>query len=214
MHQASKIICRNLERSISAKQQLLNDTKMQQEFARAVDLILQSYQNGGRLYLAGNGGSAADAQHLAAEFVCRLSKDRASIPAEALTTDSSILTAIGNDYGYDVVFSRQLEGKLTPNDVFLGITTSGNSPNIVKAVEVCRDKEIPSIIFTGHGGGEVRSLCDVCIIAPGELTSQIQEVHLVLEHTLCECVEAALFNFKLDLSTSDATQSLSLKRAA
>lgn len=214
MHQASKIICRNLERSISAKQQLLNDTKMQQEFARAVDLILQSYQNGGRLYLAGNGGSAADAQHLAAEFVCRLSKDRASIPAEALTTDSSILTAIGNDYGYDVVFSRQLEGKLTPNDVFLGITTSGNSPNIVKAVEVCRDKEIPSIIFTGHGGGEVRSLCDVCIIAPGELTSQIQEVHLVLEHTLCECVEAALFNFKLDLSTSDTTQSLSLKRAA
>lgn len=206
MHQASKIICRNLERSIAAKKQLLENTKVQQEFAKAVDLILQSYQQGGRLYLAGNGGSAADAQHLAAEFVCRLGKDRASLPAEALTTDSSIITAIGNDYGYDVVFSRQLEGKLTANDVFLGITTSGNSPNIVKAVEACREKNVPSIIFTGNDGGEVRRLCDVCVIAPGQLTSQIQEVHLVLEHTLCECVEAALFNFDLDWGTSDRDQ--------
>ncbi|WP_339729738.1 SIS domain-containing protein [uncultured Gimesia sp.] len=214
MHQARKIICRNLKRSIAAKKQLLEDTEIQQEFSNAVDLILQSYQSGGRLYLAGNGGSAADAQHLAAEFVCRLSKDRASIPAEALTTDSSILTAIGNDYGFDVVFSRQLEGKLTENDVFLGITTSGNSPNIVKAVQACKEKNVPSIIFTGHGGGEVRSLCDVCVIAPGELTSQIQEVHLVLEHTLCECVEAALFNFKLDLDSSDPDQTSYLKRVA
>jgi len=203
MHQASQIICRNLERSISAKQQLLENAAIQKEFSKAVDLVLQSYQQGGRLYLAGNGGSAADAQHLAAEFVCRLGRDRASLPAEALTTDSSIITAIGNDYGYDVVFSRQLEGKLTEKDIFLGITTSGNSPNIVKAVQTCRDKAIPSIVFTGHGGGEVRSLCDVCVIAPGELTSQIQEVHLVLEHTLCECVEAALFGFRLDGLSSD-----------
>ncbi|WP_299463107.1 SIS domain-containing protein [uncultured Gimesia sp.] len=214
MYQASKIFCRNLERSITAKKQMLEDTAMQQEFAKAVDLVLQSYQDGGRLYLAGNGGSAADAQHLAAEFVCRLGKDRASLAAEALTTDSSILTAIGNDYGFDVVFSRQLEGKLTEYDVFLGITTSGNSPNIVKAVQTCREKKVPSIVFTGHGGGVIRSLCDVCVIAPGELTSQIQELHLVLEHTLCECVEAALFNFKLDLSPGYEDQTGSLRRAA
>lgn len=214
MHQASEIFCRNLERSISAKKQMLKDSAMQQEFSKAVDLVLQSYQSGGRLYLAGNGGSAADAQHLAAEFVCRLGKDRDSLAAEALTTDSSILTAIGNDYGYDVVFSRQLEGKLTENDVFLGITTSGNSPNILKAVQTCQEKNVPSIVFTGHGGGAVRSLCDVCVIACGELTSQIQEVHLVLEHTLCECVEAALFNFKLDLDSSPQDQAGYLRRAA
>jgi len=197
MHTAIRIICRNLERSIEAKKRLLENPDLQQEFSKAVDLVLDSYQAGGRLYIAGNGGSAADAQHLAAEFVCRLSKDRASLPAEALTTDSSILTAIGNDYGYDVVFSRQIEGKLTEHDVFLGITTSGNSPNIVKALQACREMKIPSIVFTGNDGGEVRNWCDVCVMAPGEYTSQVQEVHLVLEHTLCECVEAELFGFEL-----------------
>lgn len=197
MSQAARIICRNLERSIEAKNELLQNTETQAEFARAVDLVLNSYQQGGRLYVAGNGGSAADAQHLAAEFVSRLARDRAPLPAEALTTDSSIITAIGNDYGYDQIFSRQIAGKLTANDVFLGITTSGNSPNIVKALQVCRERNIQSIVFTGHDGGKVREWSDICIIAPGKLTSQIQEVHLVLEHTLCECVEAALFDFEL-----------------
>ncbi|QDT29222.1 Phosphoheptose isomerase [Gimesia panareensis] len=197
MSQAARIICRNLERSIEAKNELLQNTETQAEFARAVDVVLNSYQQGGRLYVAGNGGSAADAQHLAAEFVSRLARDRAPLPAEALTTDSSIITAIGNDYGYDQIFSRQIAGKLTSNDVFLGITTSGNSPNIVKALQVCRERNIQSIVFTGHDGGKVREWSDICIIAPGKLTSQIQEVHLVLEHTLCECVEAALFDFEL-----------------
>ncbi|QDU52070.1 D-sedoheptulose-7-phosphate isomerase [Gimesia panareensis] len=197
MSQAARIICRNLERSIEAKNELLQNTETQAEFARAVEVVLNSYQQGGRLYVAGNGGSAADAQHLAAEFVSRLARDRAPLPAEALTTDSSIITAIGNDYGYDQIFSRQIAGKLTSNDVFLGITTSGNSPNIVKALQVCRERNIQSIVFTGHDGGKVREWSDICIIAPGKLTSQIQEVHLVLEHTLCECVEAALFDFEL-----------------
>lgn len=197
MSQAARIICRNLERSIEAKQELLENTQIQAEFARAVDLVLNCYQQGGRLYVAGNGGSAADAQHLAAEFVSRLARDRAPLPAEALTTDSSILTAIGNDYGYDQIFSRQIAGKLNASDVFLGITTSGNSPNIVKALQICRERNFPSIVFTGHDGGKVREWSDICVIAPGKLTSQIQEVHLVLEHTLCECVEAALFDFEL-----------------
>lgn len=197
MKKAIRIICRNLERSIEAKKLLLENPDIQNEFSKSVDLVLNSYQQGGRIYIAGNGGSAADAQHLAAEFVSRLAKDRTPLAAEALTADSSILTAIGNDYGYDSVFSRQITGKLTSQDVFLGITTSGNSPNIVKALQACKEKGIPSIVFTGHDGGEVRKWSDVCVIAPGELTSQIQEVHLVLEHTLCECVEAELFGFDL-----------------
>jgi D-sedoheptulose 7-phosphate isomerase len=151
------------------------------------------YRQGGRLYIAGNGGSAADAQHLAAEFVSKLARERAALPAEALTTDSSILTAIGNDFGFDQVFARQLAGKAGRNDVFLGITTSGESANILQALQICRRMNIPSIVLTGHHGGAARALADFCVIAPGDATSTIQELHIVLAHTLCECVEAALF---------------------
>jgi D-sedoheptulose 7-phosphate isomerase len=184
---------KNLDASISAKQQLLGDLATIELFSHAVDLVIERYRAGGRLYIAGNGGSAADAQHLAAEFVSRLARDRAPLAAEALTTDSSILTAIGNDYGFEHVFSRQLAGKATAKDIFLGITTSGRSPNIVKALEQCRQMAIPSIVFTGGTGGSARELADFCIVAPGATTSAIQELHIVLAHTLCECVEAALF---------------------
>lgn len=184
---------KNLEASIQAKQQLLADVELQRKFLAAVTLVVQRYKNGGRLYIAGNGGSAADAQHLAAEFVSKLARDRAPLAAEALTVDSSILTAIGNDYGFDQVFSRQLAGKATSKDIFLGVTTSGMSPNILKALEQCRAMDIPSIIFCGRDGGEAKKLADHCVIAPGSATSTIQELHLVLAHTLCESVEAALF---------------------
>ena len=183
----------NLEASISAKQQMLADEAGQLAFADAVATVVQRYRDGGRLYIAGNGGSAADAQHLAAEFVSRLARDRAPLPAEALTTDSSILTAIGNDYGFEQVFSRQLAGKATGKDVFLGITTSGESPNILRALEQARRLNIPSIVFTGRSGGAARHLADHCIVAPGAATSSVQELHIVLAHTLCECVETALF---------------------
>jgi D-sedoheptulose 7-phosphate isomerase len=186
-------IRRNLDASIGAKQQLLGDTQTLAAFARAVDAVVWRYRQGGRLYVAGNGGSAADAQHLAAEFVSKLARDRAPLPAEALTTDSSILTAIGNDYGFDQVFSRQLAGKATEKDIFLGITTSGESPNILRALEQCRRMDIPSIVFTGRNGGAARALADHCLVAPGTATSTIQELHIVMAHTLCECVEAALF---------------------
>ena len=115
------------------------------------------------------------------------------MPAEALTVDSSILTAIGNDYGYDKVFSRQIEGKVRPEDVFLGITTSGNSPNIVGAIETCRKIGITAIVFSGRNGGKAVELADCAVIAPGEFTSTIQEIHIVLAHSLCECVELELF---------------------
>lgn len=186
-------IRRNLDASISAKQQLLGDSATLEAFARAVEMVVERYRRGGRLYIAGNGGSAADAQHLAAEFVSRLARDRAPLPAESLTTDTSILTAIGNDYGFDQVFARQLAGKATGKDVFLGISTSGESPNILRALEQCRRMDIPSIVFTGRSGGAARALADHCLVAPGTATSTIQELHIVLAHTLCESVEAALF---------------------
>jgi D-sedoheptulose 7-phosphate isomerase len=159
-----------------------------------VQEVINCYQKGGRIYIAGNGGSAADAQHLAAEFVSKLAGDRDPLPAEALTVDTSILTAIGNDYGFDKIFSRQIAGKLTKNDIFLGITTSGNSTNIVKALDVCLQLDIPTIVFSGNDGGIVKKKAKYCIVATGNKTSTIQEVHIVLAHTLCECVEQQIFN--------------------
>lgn len=183
----------NLEASIAAKQAFLNNHQQQKVFHSAVAMLVDAYHNGGRIYIAGNGGSAADAQHIAAEFVSKLAKDRAPLAAEALTVDSSILTAIGNDYGYDEVFARQVTGKMREHDVFLGITTSGNSKNIVRALEECRKQKIKSIVFTGHDGGKVKALADYCVVASGKETATIQELHIVLGHTLCGCVEAELF---------------------
>ena len=143
----------NLKTSIAAKTTLLENTLVLEKFSVAVDVVVNRYRLGGRIYIAGNGGSAADAQHLAAEFVSKLARDRAPLPAEALTVDSSVLTAIANDYGYEEVFSRQLAGKVTKNDVFLGITTSGQSRNILRALETCRELAVPSIVFCGREGG-------------------------------------------------------------
>lgn len=190
---ASEILCANLAASITAKQRMLEEAGQLESFQRAAEEVVRRYRNGGRLYIAGNGGSAADAQHLAAEFVSKLARDRAPLPAEALTVDTSILTAIGNDYGYSEVFSRQVAGKMTDRDIFLGITTSGGSANILAALEVCRARNIPTILFTGHDGGPARDLADYCVIAPGKTTATIQEVHIVLAHSLCECVERAMF---------------------
>ena len=184
---------KNLQASIQAKHQLLADDSCLGLFSKAVETVVDRYKKGGRIYIAGNGGSAADAQHLAAEFVSKLARDRAPLPAEALTVDCSILTAIGNDYGYDLVFSRQLAGKATAKDIFLGISTSGQSANILKALEQCRTMGVPSIVFCGRDGGPAKAMADHCIVAPGIATSTIQELHIVLAHTLCECVEVAMF---------------------
>ena len=192
-----KLLEKNILASTTASHQLLQDADVLEQFKSAINAVVYRYQHGGRLYIAGNGGSAADAQHLAAEFVSKLARDRAPLPAEALTVDSSILTAIGNDYGYELLFSRQLYGKATAKDIFLGITTSGQSPNILRALDACRELHIPSIVFCGRGGGLVQSKADYCIIAPGTATSTIQEVHIILAHTLCECVELALFPEKI-----------------
>lgn len=187
------ILIKNISNSINAKNALLNDKVLIGTFGDAANMVLKKYQSGGRLYIAGNGGSAADAQHLAAEFVSKLSKDRDPLPAEALTVDTSVLTAIGNDYGYSEIFSRQIRAKLSSVDVFLGITTSGQSPNIIKAIETCNSMGITSVVFTGRDGGKVAKMTDFCITAPGEATSSIQESHIVLAHALCEYVESSIF---------------------
>lgn len=188
-----ELLHKNLQNSINAKQQLLKSASELAVFHEAVKSVLECYHSGGRLYIAGNGGSAADAQHLAAEFVSKLGKDRSPLAAEALTVDSSVLTAIGNDYGYDEVFSRQVEGKMSKKDIFLGITTSGGSINILNALEQCKKMKIQTIIFTGQNESLAKEKADYCIAVPGERTSTIQEVHIVLAHTLCEAVEQAIF---------------------
>jgi len=190
----SQVLTKNIDVLIESFNLCLQNVKLLETFDNAVNAIVNCYRNGGRLYIAGNGGSAADAQHLAAEFVSKLARERNSLPAEALTTDSSVLTAIGNDYGFDKVFSRQLSGKVKKDDIFLGISTSGNSPNILDALSMCELKGVPSILFTGKDGGGAAGLATYPIIVPGIATSTIQEQHIILAHSLCECVESEIFN--------------------
>lgn len=192
MEKYKNYLLKNIESSIQNKQAFLQNTKEQENFARVVDRIVKAYKAGGRLFIAGNGGSAADSQHLAAEFVSKLSRPRNPLPAEALTTDTSALTAIGNDYGYEHVFSRQLQGKARPEDVFLGITTSGRSPNILHAFKKCKEIGVTCVLLGGKGGGPAKELADYSIVVPGEETSHIQELHMVVYHTLCGCVEDEL----------------------
>ena len=148
--------------------------------------------------VASNGGSAADSQHLVAEFVSRLTRDRPAMPAVALTTDTSILTAIGNDFSYDNVFERQIEAIGRPGDVFLAISTSGNAKNLIKALHMCRQKDILSVGYLGNDGGQTASLCDYQVIVPSRITMHIQESHLALEHILCMVVERFYFGEQFD----------------
>jgi D-sedoheptulose 7-phosphate isomerase len=187
------VIIKNLSDSIAAKEDFLKNQQSQAALIAAIERVIACYKLGGRLYIAGNGGSAADAQHLATEFVSRLAKDRNALPAEALTTDSSLLTAIGNDYGFEKIFSRQLQAKASGKDVFLGITTSGRSPNVLEALKECRKLGVTSVVFTGPDGNDAKQLADHCVASPSNRTSTIQELHIVFAHTLCECVENAMF---------------------
>ncbi|MCR9105157.1 MAG: D-sedoheptulose 7-phosphate isomerase [Gammaproteobacteria bacterium] len=179
--------------SIGVKQQLLDDVALMQQITDLGHLLIDRYQAGNKLLIAGNGGSAADAQHIAAEFVSRFNFDRPGLPALALTTDTSILTAVGNDYGYDQLFRRQLEANGNEGDVFLGISTSGNSANVLEALRVCAAKGITSIALTGASGGKMRQLCDYCVRVPSDDTPRIQEAHIVIGHTWCAMVELAMF---------------------
>ena len=150
---------------------------------------------GGKILWMGNGGSAADSQHLAAELLGRFTRERRAIASMALTTDSSVLTAIGNDYGYDTVFSRQVEGLCTPKDIVVGISTSGNSPNVLRAIAVAKQIGAFTIGFSGRDGGRLREAVDLCLTVPSPVTARIQECHILIGHILCDWIEAAIIPF-------------------
>jgi D-sedoheptulose 7-phosphate isomerase len=153
-------------------------------------LLQQCIKNGGKILLCGNGGSAADSQHIAAEIVGRFKKERKGMAAIALTTDTSILTSVGNDYGYDYIFARQVEALCTPKDVLIGITTSGNSANVVRAIEAANDIGATTIGLTGGSGGKMTALCKHNIIVPSSVTARVQEAHIFIGHCLCEILES------------------------
>ncbi|HEX6979647.1 MAG TPA: D-sedoheptulose 7-phosphate isomerase [Alphaproteobacteria bacterium] len=162
------------------------------EFRRLVAAAVTCLSNGGKLLFFGNGGSAADAQHLATELTVRYVRDRKAIPAIALTTDSSALTAIGNDLGFDLLFARQIEALGRPGDLAIGITTSGTSPNVVKALETARRMGLTAAALTGKGGGAMKGLADPCLIVPSNTTARIQEMHIMLGQMLCGAIEQEL----------------------
>lgn len=188
------IIINQIKASISVKENLLKDKVMVDTIQKAAVLILDAYKAGKKTLLAGNGGSAADAQHIAGEFVSRFYFDRPGLSSVALTTDTSILTAIGNDYGYEKLFSRQVQAIGNEGDVFIGISTSGNSPNVLFALKECHEKKIKTIGFTGISGGKMDELCDICIKVPSSETPRIQESHILIGHILCCIVENELFS--------------------
>jgi len=182
------------EEALKNIQSILDNQTLHQSFEKMVDMIAQSLKSGGTLFVAGNGGSAADAQHLVAELVVKLNQNRDPIRSVALTVDSSIITAAGNDFSYDDIFSRQVEALARPGDVFLGITTSGNSPNILKSFLVAKKIGAQSICLTGKDGGRAarENLADLTVIMNGPNTARIQEGHEILYHTLCYALEKKL----------------------
>lgn len=178
---------------IRVKNAMIEDTECLKAIDAAVEMILDCYRKDGGLFICGNGGSAADAQHIAAELVGRFYYDRPPLRAEALTTNTSDLTCIGNDYSYEHIFSRALKGKGRKGDVLLAITTSGNSPNVVAACQAAREMGIKVIGLGSQRGGKIATLCDVVIKIPSADTPRIQEGHILVGHTLCQLVEAELF---------------------
>jgi D-sedoheptulose 7-phosphate isomerase len=182
-----------IEASIAVKQQLLQDEDMLARIEEVATLITGSLKRGGRIYFCGNGGSAADAQHLAAEFSGRFYKDRKALPAEALHCNTSYLTAVANDYSYEVVYARLIEGIANKGDLLIGLSTSGNSANIVRAFEVAREKGVTTIGFTGLSGGTMKSLADFLFNVPSGDTPRIQESHILVGHIICQLVEEKYF---------------------
>jgi len=180
--------------SISVKQTLLNDEVILDTLEKTIEIIVSAFKNGNRVYFCGNGGSAADAQHLAAEFTGRFYTDRNSLPAEALHCNTSYLTAVGNDYSFDEVYARIIRGIANKGDVLVGLTTSGNSSNIIKAFQEARKKQVTTICFTGESGGNIKLYTDYLLNVPSIDTPRIQEGHILLGHILCQFVEAKYFS--------------------
>jgi D-sedoheptulose 7-phosphate isomerase len=187
------LVREKLLEGIAVTELVARDSPLHATLTQAAETTAEALKSGHKLLVAGNGGSAADAQHLVAEFVSRLVDDRPAMRAVALTTDTSILTAIGNDYGFERLFARQVEAIGQRGDVFFGISTSGNSPNVLRALELCRQMGITTIGLTGRTGGKMPPLCDYCLRMPSDVTMYIQQAHLALEHIYCLLVERLYF---------------------
>ena len=179
--------------SFETKQAIYENEELLDNIEKVSKLCVELYKNNKKTILAGNGGSAADAQHIAAEMVGRYGFDRPSLPSLALTTDTSALTAIGNDYGYDQVFSRQLEGMGQDGDLFIGISTSGNSQNIINAFNSAKEKNITTVALSGRDGGEMAKLADIALVVPSDSTPRIQESHILIGHIICDIIEKEIF---------------------
>jgi len=160
----------------------------------AANLCINSLKNGGKILIFGNGGSAADAQHIAAELVGRYKTERIGLPAMALTTDTSALTAIGNDYGYDRIFNRQVEALANKGDVIIGISTGGSSGNVISGLKLAKELGCKTVGFSGRGGGDMNTLCDINLVVPAEDTARIQEMHIVIGHTICHLIDQAFID--------------------
>ena len=182
-----------ISESISTKQRILSDTQLLETIENITSVIINAFQSGNKVLFCGNGGSAADAQHLAAEFSGRFYTDREPLPSEALHCNTSFLTAVANDYSYDVVYSRLVRGTGKPGDVLIGLSTSGNSTNIVKALEQAKIQGMITIAFTGSTGGKMKNICDHLINIPSNDTPRIQESHITVGHIVCELVEQGIF---------------------
>ena len=187
-------IIKYFQKSIEVKLSILNNEQLLESIEIACNMVISTLENGGKIIFAGNGGSAADSQHLAAEFVSRFMFNRPGLSSVALTTDTSIITAIGNDYGFDYLFKRQLEAIGNQNDLFIGISTSGNSPNIIEALKYCKEIGIDSIGMSGETGGQMNDLSKLLINVPSDKTSHIQESHITIGHIICMIAEQTIFN--------------------
>lgn len=188
------LIKKVLQESCEIKQKVIEDDRLLKIIHDVMDVSINALRNGNKLLFAGNGGSASDAQHIAAELVGRYEQDRKGLPALALTTNSSQITAIANDYGYDDLFKRQVQALSVKGDVFFGLSTSGNSKNVINAIEECKQQGVISVGMTGQSGGQMATLCDYCINVPADSTARIQEVHITIGHIICSAIETALFS--------------------
>jgi D-sedoheptulose 7-phosphate isomerase len=188
-----QIIRNEIRESASNFNAICDDEALVERIAEVATVCVAALGRGNKILFAGNGGSAADSQHLAGELVSRFYYDRPGLPAVALTTDTSILTAIGNDYGYERIFARQIEALGNAGDVFFGISTSGNSPNILTAVTTARQKGVITVGMTGRSGGKLAGLCDHLLCAPSDSTPRIQEGHILMGHIVCQLIEAQIF---------------------
>lgn len=187
-----------IQASVDVKNNILQDGTILQVVESCTDVLVAAFKNGNKVLFCGNGGSAADAQHLAAELSGRFYVDRDPLPAEALHCNSSYVTAVGNDYGYDVIYSRLVKGMGNKGDVLVGLSTSGNSPNILKAFEMAKEKGMITIAFTGQSGGKLKALSDHLLNVPSTDTPRIQESHILLGHIICQLVEEKYFQLAND----------------